>query len=144
MTALLTLASARRLPLHERIVWARKRKGISQERLAERIGTSRRHMIRIEKGLHRPGPEFRARIADATEQPPEFFSDDDDEESSPMPLSAAEFDLLGDLMKRLGPTLASRPLVEAGSSNPRVALTVLEASDAAWDGAPASTNGGAQ
>lgn len=105
MTSIVTLSSARRLPLHERIVWARKRKGISQERLAERIGTSRRHMIRIEKGLHRPGPEFRARIADATEQTPDFFSDDEDEESS-MALSADEFRMLGDLMRRLGRNLA--------------------------------------
>lgn len=48
------------------------------------IGTSRRHMIRIEKGLHRPGPLFRARIAEATEQPDDFFEDEDDEEAARM------------------------------------------------------------
>jgi len=41
-------------------------------------------MIRIEKGLHRPGPLFRERIAEATEQPDEFFIDDADEESDPV------------------------------------------------------------
>lgn len=65
------------MPLGQRIVWARKRKGISQERLADLIGTSRRHMIRIEKGQHRPGPVFIARIAEATEQPEEFFDDEE-------------------------------------------------------------------
>lgn len=40
-------------------------------------------MIRIEKGQHRPGPLFRARIAGATEQPEEFFEDEDDEEADP-------------------------------------------------------------
>jgi transcriptional regulator with XRE-family HTH domain len=73
-----------RLPLHERIVWARKRKGLSQERLAEKIGTSRRHMIRIEKGRenggHRPGPELIARIAEATGQPVALFADDEEED----------------------------------------------------------------
>lgn len=77
-------ATARKLPLHQRIVWARRDKGISQERLAEQIGTSRRHMIRIEKGQHRPGPALRARIAEATEQPEAFFEDEDDEESDPV------------------------------------------------------------
>ncbi len=56
-------------------MWARKRLGISQERLAGLIGTSRRHMIRIEKNQHVPGPEFRQRIADATGQSIEFFAD---------------------------------------------------------------------
>lgn len=83
-TPLLTKTAARQLPLHQRIVWARKRKGISQESLALLVGTSRRHMIRIEKGAHRPGPVFRARIAEATEQPEEFFQDDDDEASDPV------------------------------------------------------------
>ena len=43
------------------------------------IGTSRRHMIRLEKGVHRPGPEFVARIAEHTGEPEEFFASDDEE-----------------------------------------------------------------
>lgn len=74
-----TKAAARKLPIHQRIVWARKRKGISQETLALTIGTSRRHMIRIEKGLHQPGAVFRSRIAEATDQPEDFFDVDDEE-----------------------------------------------------------------
>lgn len=45
---------------------ARKRANprISQERLALAVGITRRHMIRIENGEHRPSPELRDRIAD--------------------------------------------------------------------------------
>jgi transcriptional regulator with XRE-family HTH domain len=65
-------------PLHERIVWARKQQGISQERFAELIGTTRRHMIRIEKGTHRPRRELLARIAEAAGVPEDFFDDDEE------------------------------------------------------------------
>lgn len=37
---------------------------ISQERLALAVGITRRHMIRIENGEHRPAPELRDRIAE--------------------------------------------------------------------------------
>jgi len=37
---------------------------ISQERLALAVGITRRHMIRIENGEHRPSPELRDRIAE--------------------------------------------------------------------------------
>lgn len=37
---------------------------ISQENLALAVGITRRHMIRIENGEHRPLPELRNRIAD--------------------------------------------------------------------------------
>lgn len=36
---------------------------ISQENLALAVGITRRHMIRIENGEHRPYPELRNRIA---------------------------------------------------------------------------------
>jgi transcriptional regulator with XRE-family HTH domain len=95
-------AAARKLPLNERIVWARKQKGISQERLANEIATSRRHMIRIEKGKHQPGPVFRARIAEATEQPVAFFEDEDDKEGD-LPVTVTvtlDYDLLAAAVKR--------------------------------------------
>lgn len=38
---------------------------ISQERLAGEVGITRRHMIRIENGEHRPAPALRDRIAEA-------------------------------------------------------------------------------
>lgn len=37
---------------------------ISQENLALAVGITRRHMIRIENGEHRPLPELRDRIAE--------------------------------------------------------------------------------
>lgn len=36
---------------------------VSQERLAEAVGITRRHMIRLENGEHRPSPDVRDRIA---------------------------------------------------------------------------------
>ncbi len=77
------ITSLRSLPIGQRIRWARTQKSISQERLAAEIGTSRRHMIRIEQGVHRPGPAFLARIAEATDQDPAFFTDEDDAEEDP-------------------------------------------------------------
>lgn len=50
---------------------ARRRARISQENLAEAVGISRRHMIRIENGEHRPSPELRDRIAAALDANPE-------------------------------------------------------------------------
>jgi transcriptional regulator with XRE-family HTH domain len=43
---------------------------ISQETLAEAVGITRRHMIRIENGEHRPNPELRDRIAAALDVDP--------------------------------------------------------------------------
>jgi transcriptional regulator with XRE-family HTH domain len=58
--------------------------------MAELIGTSRRHMIRIENGQHRPGPDFIERIARHTEQPESFFEDGDDEDEEAALRSMAE------------------------------------------------------
>lgn len=80
-TSALTKKAVSRLPVGQRIRWARERKGISQEKLAAMIGTSRRHMIRVEKGQHMPGRKLVARIAEATEQPEKFFEADDEESS---------------------------------------------------------------
>lgn len=66
----------------ERIRWARTQARLSQERFAERVGTSRRHVMRWERGDHMPGPEFRARIAEVTDQPLSLFADDDTEEDA--------------------------------------------------------------
>lgn len=43
--------------------------------LAERAGTSRQHLISLEKGKHRPRPVMLAKIAEATGKPLEFFVD---------------------------------------------------------------------
>src|SRR5688500_16568905 len=83
----------------QRIRWARERKGISQEGLAEKIGTSRRHMIRIEKGQHVPRPALLARIAEETGQPIALLNggDDDEEDES----DSVALALVTALMQRL-------------------------------------------
>lgn len=68
----------------ERIFWARKRKGISQVRLAAMIGSSQRHIVRLEKNENSPKLPMREQLAVALDQKPEFFEasgGDDDEES---------------------------------------------------------------
>ena len=84
VSALATTSEAKRLPLNERIKWARNRKQMSLDSLAARVGSSRRHLIRLEKGEHTPGIELRARIAAATDQPADFFQvgDSEDEEEA--------------------------------------------------------------
>lgn len=64
-------------PINERIRWARTRAGFSQERFATEVGTSRRHVMRWEKGT-KPGPAYARRIADVTGQPADLFLDDDE------------------------------------------------------------------
>lgn len=60
---------------------ARKRAGMSQERAALNVGTSRRHWIRWESGETMPNPLYLDRIA-AVLEAPELLDADDDEESS--------------------------------------------------------------
>ena len=59
----------------ERIRAARKDAGLSHDRLGELVGTSRQHLIRLEKGVHSPRPDMLARIAAATGKPLSFFWD---------------------------------------------------------------------
>jgi transcriptional regulator with XRE-family HTH domain len=64
---------------------ARRQAGLSHDQLAARVGTSRQHLIKLEKGQHLPRPEMLDRIAQATNKAPSFFeSDDEDEESDAM------------------------------------------------------------
>lgn len=56
------------------------------------VGTSRQHLIRIEKGIHRPRPELLGRIAEATGTPLDDFEPSDDDEES---------DVVGVLMRAL-------------------------------------------
>lgn len=118
-----TTTPPRHLPLGERIVWARRRKGISQEKLAGLIGTSRRHMIRIEKagkpGGSRPGPAFLKRIAEATDQPLELFHDEADEEEA--------LDVPEDLLQALAPLAR---LLHAARRHESAVLGVLDAKGA--------------
>ncbi len=63
---------------------ARKNAGKSQERLAADVGTTRRHMIRLENGEHLPSGGLRDRIVEATGESGGTIhaSDDEDEEPS--------------------------------------------------------------
>lgn len=70
-----------------KILAARKRAGLSHDKLGAAVGTSRQHLIRLEKGAHVPREGMLARIAEATGQPLSFFegaTEDDDEESDPV------------------------------------------------------------
>lgn len=67
--------------LGARIRQARKRTGISQEKLAPLVGTTRRHLIRLENGEHQASKALAARIGAALgHDPGEFRNGDDDEE----------------------------------------------------------------
>jgi transcriptional regulator with XRE-family HTH domain len=64
---------------------ARRSTGQSQEIFAERIGTTRRHMIRLEKGHHLPSGALRDRIVKETKGAVdgiEAHDDEDDEEDA--------------------------------------------------------------
>jgi transcriptional regulator with XRE-family HTH domain len=70
--------------LAKRIKEARLRAGLSQERLAELVGTHRRHVIRWEQGLHRPKGVYAERLAEILKEREGFVEeateDDQDEE----------------------------------------------------------------
>ena len=65
---------------------ARKDAGLSHDQLAERVGSSRQHLIKLEKGKHLPGPRLLTAIARETGKSEAFFETDseDDEELDAM------------------------------------------------------------
>lgn len=57
----------------ERIRAARP-EGVSHDTIGERMGgVTRQHLIKLEQGKHRPGPEMLLRYAAATAKPVDFF-----------------------------------------------------------------------
>lgn len=73
-----------------RIRRARKALGFSHDVLGERMGgVTRQHLIKLEKGKHRPGLEMLQRIADATGKPLDFFLVEGSGEPNPFPAEAA-------------------------------------------------------
>ena len=64
-----------------RIRRARRDAELTLDGLAETAGTSRHHLIRLEKGIHRPRLEMLTRIAEATGRQVEWFLDPDLEPS---------------------------------------------------------------
>lgn len=65
-----------------RIRRARRQRGLSLDRLGEEIGgVTRQHLIKLEKGQHRPRAAMLSRIAEATGKPVEWFLDPDQDPS---------------------------------------------------------------
>lgn len=53
---------------------AREESGQSHDKLGERMGgVTRQHLIKLDQGKHRPGPEMLLRYAEATGKPVDFF-----------------------------------------------------------------------
>ena len=79
-----------------RIRAARKRAGLSHDRLAALVGTSRSHLIKLEKGKHRAKPDMLGRIADATGTRVADLdpSDEDEEAAARMRQNADLFEVL--------------------------------------------------
>lgn len=86
VTGYMTDATRARIGL--RIRQARKHSGLTLDALAARVGSSRQHLIKLEKGQHGPGRPMLAAIAAATGKRQEFFTSDDDEEDA-LDLTAA-------------------------------------------------------
>lgn len=64
------------LLLAARIRRARRDLNLSHDKLGERIGgVTRQHLIKLEKGKHRPRAEMLTRIAEATERDIDWFLD---------------------------------------------------------------------
>lgn len=81
----------------------RRRSGISQEKLAAQVDTTRRHMIRLENGEHLPSGGLRDRIADAigADRSEIQSADDEDEESEPLHTATVD-ELVRELFARVG------------------------------------------
>lgn len=60
-----------------RIRKARREADLTLDALGETVGTSRHHLIRLEKGQHRPRLEMLSKIAEATGRHVEWFLDPD-------------------------------------------------------------------
>jgi transcriptional regulator with XRE-family HTH domain len=67
--------------LGQHIRESRIRLGLSQEKLAELVGTHRRHVIRWEQGLHRPSGVYAERLAEVLKDRDGFeqVAEDDEE-----------------------------------------------------------------
>lgn len=86
-----------------RIRAARVNAGYSQDRFAEAAGTTRRHLIRIERGDHVPRVDLMQRISELTGEPIERLSGDDDEEEAAQVTVTftGSANVVADLMARL-------------------------------------------
>lgn len=65
---------------------ARRQSGLSHDKLAARVGTSRQHLIKLEKGMHLPGDGLLEAIARETGKSEAFFEGDEDDEEAALSL----------------------------------------------------------
>lgn len=73
-----------------RIRRARRDLGLSHDTLGQKMGgVSRQHLIKLEKGRHRPGIEMLLRLSDALGKPFDFFLVEGSGEPNPFPAEAA-------------------------------------------------------
>lgn len=104
----MTTLAASEMTVGQRIKAARKEVGLSQERLARVIGTTRQVVIRWEKDKHLPNELSRKKLGDATGRPARFFREGDpdaDEEDDQLRQIAYDF---------------ARVLLERARSEPRL------------------------
>lgn len=88
------------------VLGARRRKGLSQERLAAAIGSSRLQVIRWEQGLHRPDLDgLGAKLCEALEVDvadlAKCDAEDDEEAALMSPLTQAIEDIVAAQVRRL-------------------------------------------
>lgn len=83
------IKDAPRKLISARIRRARRQAELTLDRLGEIVGTSRHHLIRLERGDHRPREEMLTRIADATGKPLDYFLVEEAGEPNPFPDAAA-------------------------------------------------------
>ena len=115
-----TIYQAHRERVGRQIRKARKHAGLSHDRLAAAIGTSRQHLIKLEKGIHLPRPELLAAIARETGKTEAFFegdSDDDEESDVVVALFDAVRQIVRAEMQTQSPPLFS--LAAAGTGSDR-------------------------
>lgn len=90
----------RKIQFGESLRTARKRAGMSQERAAAEVGTSRRHWIRWESGETSPNPAYLERIASVLDAPELLEADEDEEAASMQPLGRDIGELFAALIDR--------------------------------------------
>jgi transcriptional regulator with XRE-family HTH domain len=73
---------ARKRLVGVKIKQARRAAGLSHDKLAAMVGSSRQHLIRLEQGLHMPGTELLERIAAATGKAVSELSPEDEAEAA--------------------------------------------------------------
>lgn len=125
---------AHREHVGRRIRMARVSSGLSHDQLAGKIGTSRQHLIKLEKGQHMPRPEMLTKIAEATGKDASYFESDDDDEES---------DAVADLMQSLRRVVRDEVEDEVRLALPRLQRNANEPSGSRQEALlGSSTNGG--